>query len=136
MSILLREKAFTSSLCFIAGKRLEPTSTEKLPVISPATGKVLFESRSASKEDVDSAVKSAKKAFTEWSGISALERGKYLTLAAQKIREMADEIAWLEVTDTGKPIWEAKADVTGCADVIEYYAGLAPTVVGRSSFIY
>ena len=134
MSVLLREKAFTSALCFIHGQRVEASGSEKLPVTSPATGKTLVESHCASAGDVDKAVQSCKAAFTEWSNISALERSKLLTLAAQKVRELIDEIAWLDVSDTGKPIWEAKGDVAGCADIIEYYAGLAPSVVGKTFF--
>ena len=32
--------------------------------------------------------------------------------------------------DTGKPIWEARYDIQGCADTIQYYGGLAPSLVG------
>ena len=36
-----------------------------------------------------------------------------------------------EVHDTGKPIWEVRADIQACADTMDYMAGLAPTIVGQ-----
>jgi len=130
-SIIFKEKVFTSPLMFVDGKRVVPTGSEKLQVVTPATGKVMATSPCSSVKDVDMAVKAAKAAFPEWSNMTGVQRGKLLCKAAFKIREHIDEIAWIEVADTGKPIWEAKSDVECCADVLEYYAGLAPTVVGQ-----
>ena len=31
----------------------------------------------------------------------------------------------------GKPLWEARGDITYCADTMEYYGGLAPSVTGQ-----
>ncbi len=41
-----------------------------------------------------------------------------------------EEISRVETTDVGKAIWEARADVEGCASLLEFYAGLAPSVRG------
>ena len=41
-----------------------------------------------------------------------------------------EEIAKVEVRDSGKPIWEARADVETCGDLLEFYGGLAPTIIG------
>ena len=41
-----------------------------------------------------------------------------------------EEIAKVEVRDTGKPIWEARADVETCGELLEFYGGLAPTIIG------
>ena len=53
-----------------------------------------------------------------------------------ELQERSEELARTEVLDTGKPIWEARFDILGCADTIEYYGGLAPSVVGTSLFLY
>lgn len=37
----------------------------------------------------------------------------------------------MEMIDTGKPIWEAVADINGCADVLEYYGGIAASIKGQ-----
>ena len=44
-------------------------------------------------------------------------------------------MAYTEVLDTGKPIWEARYDITGCADTIEYYGGLAANITGKQSYL-
>ncbi|MDW1988284.1 aldehyde dehydrogenase family protein, partial [Vibrio sp. 811] len=67
-----------------------------------------------------------------WSAMTAIERSRILNKAVAILRERNDELAALEVADTGKPIQEAIAvDITTGADVIEYYAGLAPSLQGE-----
>lgn len=44
------------------------------------------------------------------------------------------EISQAEITDTGKPIWEARVDIAGCADVFEYYGGIAASIHGMNNF--
>ncbi len=73
-----------------------------------------------------------KKGFAAWSAMTAIERSRILHKAVAILRERNDELAALEVADTGKPIQEAIAvDVTTGADVLEYYAGLAPSLQGE-----
>ena len=61
--------------------------------------------------------------------MSGAERGRILMEAVRILRGRNDALAELEVLDTGKPIAEARAvDIATGADVIEYYAGLAPTL--------
>ena len=49
------------------------------------------------------------------------------------IQANREELARAEVHDTGKPIWEARFDIDGCADSMEFFAGLAPTISGTSA---
>ena len=63
--------------------------------------------------------------------VSLSERGKILNKAGGIIRENLEEIAHLEVKDTGKPIWEARVDVASCADALEYFGGIAPSIKGK-----
>ena len=46
-------------------------------------------------------------------------------------QKYSEDVAKVEVHDNGKPIWEARLDVEGCADTLEYYAGLAASIVGN-----
>jgi betaine-aldehyde dehydrogenase len=63
--------------------------------------------------------------------MSSIERSRILLKAVELLRERNDELAELEVKDTGKPLQEANCvDIATGADVIEYYAGLAPTLTG------
>ncbi|MFM2486778.1 betaine-aldehyde dehydrogenase [Celerinatantimonas yamalensis] len=130
-------------LLYIHGHAQPATSGETFTTINPATGKAIAEVAQASQADVDKAVASAQQGFAVWSKMSAVERSRILLKAVAILRERNDELAQLEVLDTGKPIQEANCvDIATGADVIEYYAGLIPTMQGtqqplsNSSFFY
>jgi betaine-aldehyde dehydrogenase len=87
----------------------------------------------AGTSDVDRAVASAREGFEVWRRLSGAERGRILNRAAGLLRDNNEELARLEVLDTGKPIQEAIAvDVLSGADAIEYYAGLAAAIHGET----
>ena len=117
---------------FIGGEYVDATSGETFSSINPATGDVLATVQHASAADVDAAVKSARRAFEEWRDLSGAARGRILMNAVRLLRERNDELAAIEVSDTGKPIAEAIAvDVASGADCLEYYAGVAATLHGE-----
>ena len=116
----------------IDGEYVDATSGETFSSINPATGDVLATVQHASAADVDAAVKSARRAFEEWRDLSGAARGRILMNAVRLLRERNDELAAIEVSDTGKPITEAIAvDVASGADCLEYYAGVAATLHGE-----
>ncbi len=85
-------------------------------------------------EDLDLAVDAARKAFDDrrWSGLNGQARAAVLLKAGALIRERAEEIAYFETLENGKPISQARAEVGGCADMFEYASGLARSVHGDS----
>lgn len=100
--------------------------------VNPATGEVLATVRAADADDVDRAVRAARAAFPGWAATPGIERGRILRRAVEILRVRNDELARLEVLDTGKPIAEAIAvDVASGADCLEYFAGVAPTLHGQ-----
>ncbi|MEX1043111.1 MAG: aldehyde dehydrogenase family protein, partial [Acidimicrobiia bacterium] len=116
---------------FIDGRAEEATSGETFESINPATGEVIAVIDHASADDVDRAVRVAQEAFGSWSQMTGAQRGRILNRAAELLRERNDELARLEVLDTGKPISEASiVDVISGAECIEYYAGVAATLHG------
>ena len=116
----------------IDGERAEATSGELFDSINPATGEVIARVGQASQSDVDRAVASAASGFEAWSATPAAERGRILNRAAAILRERNEELARLEVIDTGKPIAEASTvDVISAAECLEYFAGVAPTIHGE-----
>ncbi|RTE64864.1 betaine-aldehyde dehydrogenase [Amphritea opalescens] len=117
---------------YINGRYQDATSGETFTSVNPATGKVIAEVQQASLADVDLAVAAANKGFNVWSSMSGAERGRILMRAVAILRERNDELAMLEVLDTGKPLQEANCvDIATGADVIEYYAGLAASIHGQ-----
>jgi betaine-aldehyde dehydrogenase len=100
--------------------------------INPATGAVIAEVESADDSAVEAAVRSAHEGFAVWRTMTGTARGRILMSAVRLLHEYNDELAALEVSDTGKPIREAIAvDVASGADCIEYFAGVAPTIHGE-----
>jgi betaine-aldehyde dehydrogenase len=121
----------TKSL-YIGGKAVDVSSGESFVTTNPATGELLTEVGQASSQDVDRAVESAQEGFKVWSAMSGMERGRIMMKAVAILRERNNELAQLEVLDTGKPIQEAiEVDIVTGADVVEYYAGLASTIHGQ-----
>ncbi|MEZ8029072.1 betaine-aldehyde dehydrogenase [Enterovibrio norvegicus] len=117
---------------YIHGGYVDATSGETFKTLNPATNQPLADVQQASQADVDKAVQSAWEGFQVWSAMSAPERRTILNRAVAILRERNDELAALEVLDTGKPIQEALyVDIVTGADVIEYYAGLAVSIQGE-----
>lgn len=117
---------------YLHGQAVDTTSGESFLTYNPATGEPLAEIGQASSDDVERAIASAHEGFKVWSAMSGAERGRVLMRAVAILRERNDELAALEVKDTGKPLQEAtEVDIVTGADVIEYYAGLAATIHGQ-----
>ena len=93
---------------FINGQSFAATSGEVFDTTNPATGEVITQVQQASQADVDAAVAAAQAAQASWGAMSGAERGRILNRAAQLIRDHNDELARLEVLDTGKPWQEAE----------------------------
>jgi aldehyde dehydrogenase (NAD+) len=112
---------------FIGGKFVAPKSGKYFPSINPATEQQLTEIAAANEADVDSAVKSARKAYEKvWSRMPGRERGKYLYRIARIIQEKARELAVLETMDGGKTIKESRdVDLPLVAAHFFYNAGWA-----------
>jgi acyl-CoA reductase-like NAD-dependent aldehyde dehydrogenase len=84
--------------------------------------------------DLDDAADAARRAFDDrrWSGLNGQARAAVLLRAGALIRERAEEIAYWETLENGKPISQARGEVTGCADMFEYASGLARSLHGDS----
>lgn len=108
---------------------------ETLPVEDPSTAEVFSQIPAGTAGDVDRAVQAARASFVrgDWSRVEPAQRGRVLWALAAKIRAHAGALAWLETRDSGKPIAEARADIVGTAEILEYYAGLAPRIFGQTT---
>jgi 1-pyrroline-5-carboxylate dehydrogenase len=101
-----------------------PVTTEAEPLIdrSPIDSSlVLGRFHAAGKEDVDAAVKSARRAQPHWSGLGWQKRVFLLRRAAEIIRERKYRLAALMSLEVGKSRLEAMGDAEESADLIDYY---------------
>ena len=126
----------------IGGRYVEAASGRTFETVNPATGLPLATVQEAGAVDGDRAVEAAREGFAAWSRMSGAARGRVLRRAAELLRARREELARLEVLDTGKPIAEAIAvDVDSGADCLEYFGGLAASLSGEhidlgSAFVY
>ncbi|WNI29642.1 aldehyde dehydrogenase family protein [Streptomyces sp. ITFR-6] len=111
---------------FINGEFTDAADGQVFKTVSPSSEEVLSEVARAGTEDVDRAVKAARRAFEKWSALPGSERAKYLFRIARIIQERSRELAVLETLDNGKPIKETRdADLPLVAAHFFYYAGWA-----------
>jgi aldehyde dehydrogenase (NAD+) len=116
---------------YINGEWRDAAAGDTLITFDPATGQPLAEVPAADERDVDAAVAAAKSALDgPWRRASPAERGRILQRAAAIIRRDAQQLAFVESLDSGKPLREAKGDVETAARSFEYYAGVADKLRG------
>src|SRR5271166_595510 len=120
---------------FIGGKWVEAVSGKTFPSYNPATGEVMAQVAEGDHEDIDRAVKSARRAFESgsWPAMSASDRGRLIWKLGDLIEEHLEEFAQLESLDNGKPLAVARvADVPLAADLFHYMAGWATKIEGNT----
>ncbi|MGJ8484614.1 betaine-aldehyde dehydrogenase [Pseudoalteromonas sp. SYSU M81236] len=121
---------------FINGHFLKNQTGDTFAVKNPATDEVIYHVEIADEFIQNAAIESVKQGFAAWSAMTPIERSRILLKAVAILRERNDELAKVEVLDTGKPWQEAECvDVETGADVIEYFAGLAPAQVGQQQMV-
>ena len=104
---------------------------KKIPVLNPATEKVLGEVPNETAEAVEKAVSKAKKAFEPWRKVHAHEKAELLRAIAHRIKTRGDEIARTLTMEGGKPFRENKDEMGWAASCFEYYGELARNSRGK-----
>ncbi|HBE27136.1 MAG TPA: betaine-aldehyde dehydrogenase, partial [Ktedonobacter sp.] len=119
----------------IDGEWVEAASGNVFPVYNPATGEIIAQVAEGDKEDIDRAVRAARKAFDggPWRTMTPSQRGRYIWKVAELLEQHSEEFAQLESLDNGKPITEARAaDVPLAVDLFRYMAGWASKIEGNT----
>jgi aldehyde dehydrogenase (NAD+) len=117
---------------FIGGKWREASTGETLPVVDPSTGEVYDTIPRGTSHDIDAAARAARAAYEgAWGAMTATDRGRILTRMAGLISARAEELALAEARDTGKPMGQARADISLAARYFEYYGGAADKLHGQ-----
>lgn len=116
---------------FINGQKIRSTSDQTFLNHRPMDGDLECEVSLACEDDVNNAVLAARNAFPAWADTSGMERGRVLLRAAEIMRRRRNELADVEVRDTGKPISETPyADVDSAIDALEFFGGIAMDIRG------
>lgn len=117
-------------MLYINGEWIETTDT--FAVTNPATNQVLDQIAKASPENSRHAILAANQAFKSWAQRSALERATYLHRVAQILRERSDKIASIITKEMGKPMTEARGEISLAIDYLEWYAEEGRRIYGET----
>ncbi len=103
-----------------------------LPVVCPSDGRAFAAMARGGAPEIAAAVAAARRAFEDgpWGRLAAVERGRLLTRLGQAALDRFEELAALEARDTGKPMTQARADITAAARYCEFYGGAADKLHG------
>jgi acyl-CoA reductase-like NAD-dependent aldehyde dehydrogenase len=92
-------------------------------IINPATEEVVADIELADAAEVDRAVARARAAFRTWREISPTVRARLLRAFARQVEEHAEELAQLEITNSGHTVGNARWEAGNVRDVLHFYAG-------------
>ena len=119
-------------LMHIHGEWVDAANGDRLEAVDPSTEEVLATLPDAGPSDVDRAVQSARSAAGGWRALGWQQRARLLRELAARISAAADELARLDVSDSGNPLRGMRQDVSGAVAEIDYYAGLASQTGGAT----
>lgn len=111
----------------IDGEWRKPASSVRIPVVSPSTDEVIGEAPDANADDVDAAVRAARRSFDEgvWRLRSVAERAEVLERALGLIEPKLDEIGRLVTAEMGLPTAFAGMQIPGALAVGKYFLDVA-----------
>jgi acyl-CoA reductase-like NAD-dependent aldehyde dehydrogenase len=100
-------------------------------LIDPSTGRGFREVARASVDEVDAAIARAVTAQRGWAGIAPVARADALRRFARVVEEHVEELAELEVLNSGHPIESARWEASHVAQVLNFYAGAPERLSGQ-----
>ena len=115
---------------YIGGKWVNG-SGDLIKVEDPATGKTLLEIANASAEDGLAALTSADETQASWAKVPPRERAELLRRTFELVRERSEEFATLISLEMGKPIAEARGEVTYGNEFLRWFSEEAVRISGR-----
>ncbi|GAA1516770.1 gamma-aminobutyraldehyde dehydrogenase [Streptomyces albidochromogenes] len=128
---------FADGAQYIGGQLRAGTSGRTHAVVDPATGETVYTYELASTADVDAAVAAARDAFPGWAATTPGERSDAMHRFAAVLAEQADDFAYVESLQCGKPIkLSTEFDVPGSVDNTAFFAGAARHLEGKSAGEY
>lgn len=106
--------------------------SETLAVVDPATSEELAQVAACEISDVDNAVHFARSAFLRWRDLLPSERGVYLRRWAAGMRENAEDLAVIMTAEQGKPIAEARGEISYAAGFLDWFAAEGERAYGET----
>jgi len=128
MSLSLRDPSLLKDQCLINGAW---TGSPEVAVTDPASGETLAAVPNFGAEETRLAVEAADAALPGWRARTAAQRSAILRLWFEAIRDATDDLALILSSEQGKPLAEARGEITYAASFIEWFAEEAKRTYGE-----
>ena len=115
---------------YVDGQWRDAASGATFDVVNPATGEAIATLADGGADDATAAIAAAGRAQESWAAVPARERAEILRRAYELLVYRADEIALLMTTEMGKPLAEARGEVSYGADFFRWFSEEASRIHG------
>ena len=122
LSMMLKNKNLLKNKAYINGAWIDAKSGKSFEVINPSSGEIIVNVPDLDVNDARVAIDAAHQAFPIWSKKTAKERSIILNKFCKLMLENADDLAAILTAEMGKPLAEAKGEITYGASFIEWFA--------------
>lgn len=126
----LKDKNLFKQQCLINGKWVDSADGTVLPVTNPADGAAIGAVPMLTRTQVEEAIAGARQAFSAWRALTPKQRGAVLHKWSELIQANTDDIALLMTSEQGKPLAEARGEITSGCDYIDWFAEEGRRVYG------
>jgi succinate-semialdehyde dehydrogenase/glutarate-semialdehyde dehydrogenase len=127
-TLKLNDAALLRNQAYVNGAWIDGSST--FNVINPANGGLIASVPNLGAKDTDAAINAAQAAFPSWSAKSGKARAAIMRTWFDLLMKHADDLAAIMTAEQGKPLAEAKGEVTYGASFVEWFAEEAKRVNG------
>jgi len=100
-------------------------------VVNPATAQAVAQIPRTSAEETDAAIENAQRAFEEWRRVAPADSGRLLRRFAEAVDADREELARLEVVNSGHTVANARWEAGNVRDVLNYYSAAPERLFGR-----
>lgn len=128
----IRWNSVEKTKMFIDGKFIDSKTSKWIPIHNPATNEVVSMCPESTKEEMESAVNAASKAFKTWGQTPITSRVRVMFNLQQLIQQHTEEIAHCITKEQGKTLADARGDVFRGLEVVEHACSLASISMGET----
>ncbi len=100
-------------------------------VLNPATEQVVRTVEMTDEGRTDAAIARARTAFEQWRQVAPADRARLLRRFAERVDAHVEELARLEVANSGHTIGNARWEAGNVRDVLTYYSAAPERLFGR-----
>ncbi len=115
---------------YIGGAWIDNTSLPRVSVINPSTKEIIGSVPQVTDEQVTEAIQCAHAALQDWRSWSSRERASVLREWARLVEHHRDDLAIILCREQGKPLHEARSEITQAANYLDWFAEEARRIYG------